>query len=164
MKNLVVLLLLFSASALANTLTEYSFGKIVIGMKPEEALKILKGYSSDKLNYEESYSCYYLAPKNNSKAVYVMVESGIVSRFDVMHKELNVKTSRGIGIGSNKLSVLKAYPNTIASPHRYIGPGGEYLEVELKNGNRIIFETDKDIVTSFRLGSNPAVGYIEGCL
>ena len=93
-----------------------------------------------------------------------MVVEEKVSRFDIDDQELKIETEAGVGIGSTKKEVLKAYPEIKVSPHPYIAPEGEYLEVKLPNGNGIIFETDHDIVTSFRLGSYPALGYIEGCL
>ncbi|MGQ8367318.1 hypothetical protein ACUNWE_18785, partial [Alteromonas sp. 1036] len=79
-----------------------------------------------------------------------MVVDDMVARFDVFDKELGIVVGNGLGAGSNKKEVVAIYPNTIVSPHPYIAPEGEYLEVKLNNGNGIIFETDHDIVTSFR--------------
>ncbi len=69
-----------------------------------------------------------------------------------------------IKVGSTKQEVLSSYQNVEVSPHPYISPMGEYLKIVLPNGNGIIVETNSAIVTRFRIGSFPAVEYIEGCL
>ncbi len=159
MRLLPALSLVFCATAHASELTDNAWGPVAIGMDGSDAMTRLDGYTSQ----DTDPACHYLYPTAQS-GVYIMVIDGRVVRFDIYDAEANTVTARGIGIGSSKAEVIDAYPNTTISPHHYIAPEGEYLEVKLDNGNGLIFETDHDIVTSFRLGSYPAVGYIEGCL
>jgi hypothetical protein len=163
MRNFLVLILLIQ-TANASELTNDSYGNVKIGMRSKEALKQIDMYASDKLSYDENYECHYLYPQKGKNGPYIMIIKDIVARFDIFEKELKIQTIKGIGIGSSKDDVLKAYPETVISPHPYISPDGEYLEVKLPTGNGIIFETDHDLINKFRLGSYPAVTYIEGCL
>lgn len=164
MRVILILMVLISYQSYSNELLNDSYGSVKIGMLASEALPKLKGYVSDKLEYDKDHGCYYLLPPDDIKGVYFMVIGERISRFDIYHKVLNVHTLKDVGIGSSKSDVLKAYPNTIALPHEYMGLEGEYLHVKLPNGNGIIFETAKNQVTDFRLGSYPAIEYIEGCL
>ncbi len=159
-----LLAILLSACVNAGGLTNDSFGDITIGMDEAAAREILANYVTDEELYDEPYDCHYLAPPETVKGVYYMMIDAKVVRFDIDDKELNIATMEGVGIGSSKSDVLRVYRNAEISPHPYISPDGEYIEVKLPNGNGIIFETEHDVVTSFRLGSYPAVEYIEGCL
>lgn len=158
-----LLLVVIVNSGRADSLSQDSYAGVKIGIPVSEALKVLKGYESDAAQYE-SESCYYLCQKNNKRGASFMVVDNVVARIDIYSKESGITTNEGIGIGSAKKEVLSKYLNVKVSPHPYIAPEGEYLEVKLPNGNGIIFETEHDVVTSFRLRSYPAVEYIEGCL
>ena len=160
----LLFVMLFCSRAHADVLTDSSFGDIEIGMNESTAKEILSDYVTDEENYEEPYECHYLEPPGNKIGGHYMIIKGLVVRVDFFDKELNIATEEGVGIGSSKSDILEAYQNAEVSPHPYISPDGEYIEVKLPNGNGIIFETEHDVVTSFRLGSYPAVGYIEGCL
>ncbi len=158
-----ILLSIIVISGVADALSQDSFAGIKIGTSAPEALEILKGYESDAAQYD-SEACYYLVPKDNKPGAAFMIVDGVVARIDIYSIESGITTNEGIGIGSKKSEVIAKYLDVKVSPHPYIDPDGEYLEVKLKNGYGIIFETEHDVVTSFRLGSYPAIEYIEGCL
>jgi hypothetical protein len=74
-------------------------------------------------------------------------------------------TDTGIKVGDSEAMVQKAYKGKITeTAHPYLGEGGKYLIVATMQGHRIIFETNRGVITSFRTGKLPAVAYIEGCL
>lgn len=160
---LFILLVLTPQLYSASELTAKSYQKVKIGMTGKEAKAIMKAYESSEGHHYEDDSCYYLTPKEDQPGANIMVLDGLVARFDVYEKEQDVKTTKGIGIGSTKKDVLIAYPDLVASEHEYLGSSGEYLTIKQGEDHAIIFETYKDVVTSFRLGKFPAVGYIEGC-
>jgi len=164
MPKLLLLCSFLIFSGCANTLTTDSYAKIQLGMTAEQALQNLEGYTIDKLSLQQPDNCYYLVPTKGVNGVYLMILDEKVARIDIYDKQLAIKTQRGLGIGDSKTQVLNSYPQTTVSPHPYTSPEGEYLEVALENGNGIIFETYHKTVTNFRLGSYPALGYIEGCL
>jgi hypothetical protein len=160
MKKIIILLIFLSSIVSANTMTTSSYKNITIGMSPSKALEISKDYAAD---LQGNPDCYYLYSKTDDADANFMVFEGKVERIDIEYKSANISTVKGIGIGATKKQVLAAYSTVLVSPHPYLSSRGEYLEVKLANGNGIIFETEQDIVTSFRLGSYPAILYIEGC-
>jgi len=161
MRIFLTLVILFSFTTQAGSLTDSSFENINIGMSAQKAITLLKEYESGKLNSED-ISCYYLSPSKDKNLPHFMIESNSVVRIEVLSNA--VTTKDGITIGSSKHQVMAVYKKVKVSPHPYNFKTGEYLEVKLSNGYGIIFETDNNIVTSFRLGSYPAISYIEGCL
>ena len=164
LRGFTLFVMLVGSYACADALTDTSYGGITLGMEEASAKKLLTGYVTDEEIYDEPYDCHYLTPPETEKGISYMVIDAKVVRFDIGDKELNITTREGVGIGSSKSDILEVYRNAEISPHPYISPDGEYIEIKLPNGNGIIFETEHDVVTSFRLGSYPAVEYIEGCL
>lgn len=163
MRIWLTLIFLLTQLAHGKSLSNQAYGPISIGMAAKQALQYLEGYQSTQGLYDDESDCYYLSPVDGEIGVHYMVIDDYIARFDIDDESPHIKTAKDIGVGSSKTEVLKAYPNTQISPHPYMAPDGEYLEVRLSNGNGIIFETDHDVVTSFRLGSYPTESYTEGC-
>lgn len=163
MRNFIYCVSLWCAASFgASSLTDNSFLGVAIGESATSALAKLQGYGEAKLDADDE--CYYLLPKDEKPNASFMVLDGVIARIDVYEPRAQIYTKEGIGIGSKKEEVLAKYKNSKASPHPYTAPEGEYLTVKLANDLGIIFETDGEEVTSFRLGSFPAVEFIEGCL
>jgi len=161
MKKVVLIIVFSSEMAFADSLTEGSYQEIKIGMTSTEASDLLNDYTSDKADYDEGWGCYYLHPKDKISPRFMILNEKI-TRIEVVSKESEVTTSKGLGIGSTKQEVLLKYDNVQVSPH-YYRADGEYLEVKLENGYGLIFATHNGIVTNFHLGSYPGVGAVEGC-
>jgi len=139
-----------------------SYRGIKIGISAPEASKILKSLESTEHPDERDSSCYYLqTPDKQDKGLAFMIVDGLVARIDV-YENKKVSTEKGIRIGSTKADVMASYKNVRVSPHPYLGGAGEYLEAKLTEKIGIIFETEKDIVSSFRLGDD-SIHFIEGC-
>ncbi|MFW5425914.1 MAG: hypothetical protein ACKE8G_00625 [Methylophagaceae bacterium] len=147
----------------SSMMTNDAYNNVKMGDSAEMALNKLDGYISTIMQYDNE-SCYYLVPENDGAGALFMIVYGMVARIDVYDEVPIIKTSTGLGIASTKNDILGRYNSATASPHPYGGPEDEYLEVKLDNGNGLIFETLDGIVTSFRLGSYPALRFIEGCL
>lgn len=167
MRKFLLSILLFSNISHAMSLSDDSFSGVNIGMPVAEAIHTLKGYESGKiaaqLEFEtEDIDCYYLYSTQNADLPMFMILSEVVVRIEV--RSNLVLTQRGVTVGSSKKDILSAYKNPKISTHPYDFERGEYIEVSLSNGNGIIFETLDDIVTSFRLGTDPAIKYIEACV
>ena len=72
-------------------------------------------------------------------------------------------TDKGISVGSTEAEVFRKYGKRVkAEPHFY-SETGKYLIINTFKNHRIIFETEKGIVTMFRTGKVPSVDYEEGC-
>lgn len=92
-----------------------------------------------------------------------MVVDGVVARVDVDSN--TVPTAEGARVGDIEKRVLALYAERVTvSPHEYTD--GHYLTVRPVTGDTsylIIFETNRDTVTSFQAGRVPQVQYVEGC-
>ncbi|MEG4286318.1 hypothetical protein QUB68_24620 [Microcoleus sp. A006_D1] len=145
-------------------------GPIRVGMTVDEAsrsakVRLLKagiGGLSEEL-------CSYVQPQGEPKGMSFMLTKGRIVRVDIRNKQ--VTTIRGAKIGDTEDRIFSLYPSQIkATPHPYVGRSpynGKYLTFVPKDAAdknyRIIFETSKNRVTSFRSGQLPQVEYIEGC-
>ena len=148
-----------------DTVSTAGLGPIRIGMNPQEA-NIAAGYGLE-LDFVDD-SCYYLSPEPVLSNVGFMVAEGTIARVDIFPGS-NITTRSGARIGMTKAQIIGLFGAKIqTSAHPYV-TGGEYLTFvpvdDADKNFRVIFETDENgIVTSYRAGRLPEVGWIEGCL
>lgn len=97
-----------------------------------------------------------------------MVINGHIARVDVGDRGgRRVTTVSGVGTGDTEETVKRTYPGRIrVEGHPYV-PTGHYLvyvpaDPALAHLS-MIFETDGQVVTTFRAGMKGAVSQIEGC-
>ena len=148
-------------------------GPIRIGMPLADASRLL----GEHLAVSESVAgstCAYATPRSGPGGLSFMLDDRVIVRIDVTGGAM--RTTHGIAVGSAEAQVLEAYAHsTEVMPHKYdaeghyvvvkspgsgrrnLGPGGERRKL------RYVFETSRGIVTKFRAGALPAVGYVEGC-
>ena len=78
-----------------------------------------------------------------------------------------MRTVSGAGVGDTEEKIKKLYPAQITiEPHHYDPEKGHYLNYWPKDGKHeygMVFETDGEKVTSFRVGTNAAIALVEGC-
>jgi len=148
-----------------DTVTTGGFGPIRIGMNPQEA-NIAAGYGLAVEFIDDS--CYYLLTEPVLDNVGFMVGNGTIARVDVLPGS-GVTTRSGAKIGMTEAQIIGLFGDKIQTrQHPYVA-GGKYLEFvpvdEVDKNFRVIFETDATgIVTYYRAGRLPEVGWIEGCL
>lgn len=109
--------------------------------------------------------CRYLVPEapHADMGVAFMVEGGRFVRIDIT--DPRVRATGGGHIGMDKAALLGRYPGATVSPHHY-DDAGWYVEVADPRGGEtaLVFETDaQGVVTVWRVGARPQVGYVEGC-
>ena len=107
-------------------------------------------------------SCSYLDTRGKSHA-FVMMENDTIVRFEARDRSL--ATEAGARVGDTEASVLDRYRGRVTvQPHKYLS-GGHYLVVTTPADakRRLVFETDGQLVTAFRVGRRLAVEYVEGC-
>ena len=140
------------------------YGPIKIGMRIDNAEKLL-GMKLKIDNYLEDESCRCFDIKNEP-AISFMTDHRVIVRMDVFAEQGGPATDKGAKVGDSEASVLAKYAGRIkVGPHHYTGPEGHYLRVYDAQGKvRVIFETDGKKVTGYRVGRDPAVEYVEGCL
>jgi hypothetical protein len=108
--------------------------------------------------------CDYLRDPDRVPGVWFMLTEGRVARLDV--DSTGPATTEGVRVGDGTEKVQRLYaPRVIVTPHKYTG--GEYLTVTpappADSQYRMIFETDSGIITRYRVGRLPEVGWIESC-
>lgn len=99
-----------------------------------------------------------------ARRVGFMVIDGVVARIDI--SDSAVATGKGIRVGDPESRVMEQYAGRVTvSPHKYVE--GHYLTVSPatteNSGNEMVFETDGERVTTYRIGRVPEVEFIEGC-
>jgi hypothetical protein len=173
---IIVLVWVTSASGQVQ-LTERSklaingIGPIRVGMTVDEVsraagVRLVKTQSGGRT--EES--CSYFELQGGPKGIRFMVTKRRIARVDI-NNNVRFTTIKGAKIGDTEDRILALYPGQIkATPHLYVSRpphNGKYLTFVPKDAAdknyRIIFETSRNRVDSFRSGQLPEVEYIEGC-
>jgi hypothetical protein len=156
----------FTASALAATLTPEGLAKVRFGMTVRQAQKAL-GAKLVGEGASSSEPCWYARRSDSADpGVFYMVEKGRITRIDVEQptpgEVAKVTTARGIGLGASLEEVKRAYgalkPETADS-----NPGTTIFHVEAGKGRGTVIEIRDGKVTSFHSGLEPALDYSEGC-
>ncbi len=96
--------------------------------------------------------------------VRAMVSNGILARIEVIDSA--VPTRRGARVGDTEARIDSLYGGRVTrEPHKYTD--GRYLVVRAEEPSdsnfRLIFETDGERVTQYRVGQLPEVAWVEGC-
>jgi hypothetical protein len=138
-------------------------GPIRAGMSLAEASAALG--EPVQVEYSDFENCDYATPAALPDGVSLMIIADTVERVDVVEPSA-VRTAAGAGIGDLESTVVASYGSAATvEPHKYTGPEGHYVVVAPPGDSlhRIIFETDGNAVTLYRVGRVPAVKYVEGC-
>jgi len=142
------------------TLSYNRFGPVKIGMTVQAASKAL----GVPLIREEGYddNCHYVRPKFGFKGISFMVTRDLISRVDI--EDRSYRTVQGAKIGDTESRIKQLYAGRVrVIPHKYVD-WAHYLIVEFDDGRfMIVFETDGKRVTTYRIGTNPEAGFVEGC-
>lgn len=131
-------------------------GPVRIGMTIPEAETALRARFEAQA---ETGECVYRRSPAAPRGVLFMQVNGRVARVDVTG--FDVSTDAGIGVGASEMEVRDAYGAAVeTTPHKYTD--GHYLTVSNAD-HRIVFETDGQWVTRYRVGRVPEVEWVEGC-
>lgn len=138
------------------------YGDMRFGMSEAEARAAWGG----ELAGDAGEGCHYLHPAWEHPPAYFafMFEGGKFVRYDVGNDSEVAPGGGRRGMDADAIRSL--YDDRIEeSPHKYVD-GGSYLEVAAGDGSqrKLVFETDADgMVSAWRAGVEPQVGYVEGC-
>ena len=109
--------------------------------------------------------CAYLRSRAIPRDIGFMFAKGRVVRIDVNGP--GIRTPSGAQVGDSEEKIKRLYPNRITvERHKYLETG-HYLKYspaeDSDRGYGMVFETDKNKVTSFRTGTLAAIALVEGC-
>jgi len=147
----------------ADELRIAGLGPMTIGMHVNEVERAT-GMEVD-VSSDFSPQCRYGRLVGGPHDLFLMFSRRVLVRIDI-GAESAIETDRGIGVGDPISKVEDAYGDELQSePHPYLGDRGSYLifDPEPEDGLLMIFETNRQSVTSFRSGFEEQVRYIEGC-
>ena len=143
------------------TMRADSVGGVRFGMSIAAAQLVLKDTAA-----APSGECTYWRPASAPRGVSFMVENGTVVRADVDSAGA-ARTAEGIGVGSTEAEITAAYGQHVTIQlHKYQWEAGWRYFRYLPPGdslNAILFETDGNVVRSYRVGRRPQVEYAERC-
>lgn len=145
--------------------TEVGYGPFVIGeavdlSDPEIAASIAQ---SGPINPE----CHYVRFEHPAGPLYLMIVEGEAARIDVSKFGPEGLTTgpalpNGVGLGSPVTDIVAAWGDKVETEPNKYEVGTDYI-VTLSDTKGIVFETEEDKVTSFRVGRPPEVWWVEGC-
>lgn len=147
----------------ANGITEYGYGALRAGMTYTEANAALNGALKTSAR-PELEGCDYVTWEGGPAGLRIMVVENKIARVET--SDTTILSGAGARVGDTEDRINSLYPGRVTvMPHKYTD--GHYLVVKSSNAadtlNLLVFETDKNKVTTFRGGVKPAVEYVEGC-
>jgi hypothetical protein len=134
-------------------------GPLQVGVPLATAARTL----GEELRVDEP-GCDHVNPTAIPDGVLLMVIDDTVARVEV--DSAGIRTGEGAEVGDSESRVLELYgAHAKIEPHKYTYPDGHYVVVTPPRDtlHRIIFETFKGRVTTYRAGRVPAVQLVEGC-
>jgi len=96
--------------------------------------------------------------------VYAIVEEGAVRRISAGSGS-DVRFVEGIRVGSTRAQVDGSFPGFSETPHKYVEGGVDLTAPNASSGDPAVrFELDATgKVTEMHVGTEPVLGYVEGC-
>ena len=134
-------------------------GPLRMGIPLAEASRTL----GEPLRVRET-ACDHVNPTTMPEGILLMVIEDTVARVEI--DSAGIRTAAGAQVGDSESRVLELYgAQARIEPHKYTYPDGHYVVVTPPGDtlHRIIFETFKGLVTTYRAGRVPAVQLVEGC-
>lgn len=134
-------------------------GSLRVGIPLAEASRAL----GEQLVVHEP-GCDHVNPATMPDGILLMVIDDTIARVEV--DSAGIPTVEGAQVGDSESRVLELYgARARIEPHKYTYPDGHYVVVTPPGDtlHRIIFETFKGRVTTYRAGRVPAVQLVEGC-
>ena len=108
--------------------------------------------------------CDHVNPVTMPEGILLMVIDDTIARVEI--DSAGIRTVEGAEVGDSDSRVLELYgARARIEPPEYTYPDGHYVVVTPPGDtlHRIIFETFKGRVTTYRAGRVPAVQLVEGC-
>ena len=142
------------------------FGPIRFGMTIEQASQALEAPITPGPELGAP-GCSSTAVPGAPAGALMMLNDGRVVRVDIDAGGVYTRSGAHVGMTEDRLQELYGDRLTVEG-HPYNGSPWHYLVLHPTSGPDsafgMVFETDGDIVRSFRAGRYPEVGWIEGCV
>ncbi|MFQ5967708.1 MAG: hypothetical protein ACE5MI_08865 [Acidimicrobiia bacterium] len=114
-----------------------------------------------------SADCYFVVPEFGLDGVAFMVLQDLIARVDISPPS-RVATRSGAQIGSTEQALQDLFGDQLVDGSEFVidGPALVFVPVdEIDAEYRVVFELDDSrVVTAYRAGRLPGVGFAEGCV
>ncbi len=143
------------------------FGPAAFGADAE-SVRMAWGRDLGSASADSPDACYYLSPQPQPEGpsrIAFMIEGGQFVRLDVRAADITAPGGGKVGMSAEEIGQLYR-GRVVVQPHKYLyDEGGKYLRIDSDEGGNgvLLFETDGNAVTSWRVGVPPQVDYVEGC-
>lgn len=146
----------------APVITENGYGPLRVGMTWAQARRAMPALTRQGgPDGEDSQSCF-TASSPRLRGLYLLFQDGRLGRVSV-ERNRQVRSARGIHVGSTIAEVRAAYPRLRQEPHHYGGPRDYYLTYWAQPNRRgIRFVTWEGRVSEIH-GGDGAIRLIEAC-
>ena len=142
-------------------------GPVRVGMSVAQA-ETAAGIRLTRPNSSDNKECFYVKPQSGTPDVLFMVTNNRIARVEVQGNS-PLTTISGARIGDTESKIKSLYPGQIqVTPKIYYRFNGAhnltFTPKDPNEGNyRVVFETERNRVTTFRSGKLPEVEWVEGC-
>ncbi len=150
-------------------MTTVGMGPIRVGMTVEQAEEAAGFALEGEPDPDVSTTCYLVAPPADQPdyaGVAFMVENDRIVRVEVRDSSA-VTTRSGAGIGVTETTLREMFPGRIEAAPDFVidGDALQFVPADEADADyRVVFVFADDVVSEYRAGVLPAVGYAEGCL
>jgi hypothetical protein len=143
-------------------LTFRGLGPVRVGMTRDEVEAVVGHRIPWQDNVSPGCATSRLAPGVWGLFTEGRVASVNVTRYGTRgQRSADYRTRAGVGVGMAQRKIRAVYGSAAKrSPHAYVD--GYYFKITRGN-RRIVFATDKGVITDIAGGRRPEVDYIEGC-
>ena len=142
--------------------TAQGLGPVHIGMTVAQAEKVIGAPITYDPSAGGGRDCRYAWPSAGMKQVRFIIAHGVIVRIDI--DDFAITTDKGARIGDSEARIKTLYAgDVVENPDPYIPGGHDYIVPSADNKTAILFETDGEVVLSYRVGDRKAVGWAAGC-
>lgn len=147
------------------TMTLRSVGAVRLGMSVEEAAQVSTLALTQDFGRLSTDTCYFVTAPSQLPGVSFMVVEGEIVRIEV-NPPSAVATRSGARIGTSRESLSVVYADNLrhAPEGVYEGEALAFVPNDEDDADyRIYFSIEDGVVSSYRVGSRPAVDDLSGC-
>lgn len=162
MLTLLATVVALPALAASPRLTAQGWGKLRIGMRERDAVRIF--HLRVPIDDAASFDCRENEMPGH-EGLYVMAERGVITRITIAGPS-QLRTDRGLGIGSTEDEVKRAYGRRlkIATAPYEDEPAHQLIAWSRKSGRGVRYDTNVAGAVNAIFVGNRTIEYIEGCL
>jgi hypothetical protein len=146
-----------------STVTTAGMDRVLFGMTLVNAERAAGSRLLPDPSYAFGADCAVVKPESGPEGIVFTISKGTIERVDIVAPAKN-HTRSGAGLGTTVAQLQSLYGQRLATPQGAQATTLVYTPVDAGDASfRVIFETDGNVVTSFRAGRVPQVNNVIPC-